>query len=733
MYSPDKPIKTSEADKIGRKIFSQQLANAIYEFPVGDTFVVGLYGAWGSGKTSIINMTKEYLDNPPKDICDQDIIVVPFNPWNFTSCNQLIDQFFKTILAKLDCKDKTEKQKAIGDALKKYSSVFELAEYIPVVGPYLKILSRAIEGAGEHIFENAEAKENNIFLQKENVIVALEDYPGKIVVIIDDIDRLPNDQIRLIFQLVTSVADFPHMIYLLSFDKKVVANALRDTQQCDGDEYLEKVIQVPFETPSISRAMVHEILINKINGLLSNVNDDTMESKHWNRVFKSCISPFIKNLRDINRFINALRFKYPPLSSDINFTDLAGITALQVFAPQIFAWIKDNEFSLVGGVHNQGIVIVQQNAEKSKYLEKFQQIYPSSSEQMLSAITSLFPRIDQSVNYPYDDTNDKKLRKNLSIAHPKYFESYFSLSLGNITISQQELKSSIHKMRYNDLELYFKSLNADGRFFEYLDAFESNIETIPLDRIPLFIKLLFSYNDYSADNNENRPISWPLLHIGVIFMRLLLRIEDEIARKDFYIKLIQESTLRDFLTNSPMINSMELALGRLAANGSPAAYEIRAFSKESIEDIERAYIKKITSHSSEMNLLESDAYAMPIYLWKCFDIASYNRYLVSLLTNPANILLYINSTRENMMNDKGELTFKFNLDEEYRNSAFLDSTLSNILCSIKDETFFSLPENVRVSCAGFFLIYSQDDSNSKKEIRLEEALDQLALWTESRQ
>ncbi len=732
MYSADKPIKTSEADMIGRKTFSQQLANAIYEFPVGDTFVVGLYGAWGSGKTSILNMTMNYLDNPSKDSCDQEIIVVPFNPWNFTSCNQLIDQFFKTILAKLDRKNKTEKQRAIGDALKKYSSVFELAEYIPVVGSYLKILSRVLEGAGEHIFENAEAKENNIFLQKEKVIDALEDYPGKIVVIIDDIDRLPNDQIRLIFQLVTSVADFPHMIYLLSFDKKVVANALRETQQCDGDEYLEKVIQVPFETPSISHAMVHEILINKINGLLSNVNDDTMESKHWNRVFKSCISPFIKNLRDINRFINALRFKYPPLSSDINFTDLAGITALQVFAPQIFAWIKDNEFSLVGGIHNQGIVIVQQNAEKSKHLEKFQHIYPSSSEQMLSAIASLFPKFDQSVNYPYDDTDDKKLRKNLSIAHPKYFESYFSLSLENITISQQELKSSINEMGYNDLKLYFKSLNKEGLFFEYLDAFESNIETIPLDRIPLFIKIFFCYSDYSSDNSGNLPIRWPLLHVGIIVMHLLLRIEDESVRKDFFIKLIEESSLRDFLSNSSMINSMELALGRLAANGSPAAYEIRAFSKKSIEDIERAYIDKITSHASEMNLLESDAYAMPTYLWKCFDVASYNKYIASLLVNPANILLYIKYSCENIFNESGDRSMKFIFDENFQGLPFLDSALENIQSSLEDETFFALPENVRVSCAGFYLIYGQNDSSPKKEIPHKEALNQLTLWAGSR-
>lgn len=57
---------------------------------------------------------------------------------------------------------------------------------------------------------------------------------------IDDIDRLSNEQIQLIFQLVNAVAGFPNITYLLSFDKDIVVRALSNVQHCDGEEYLKK-------------------------------------------------------------------------------------------------------------------------------------------------------------------------------------------------------------------------------------------------------------------------------------------------------------------------------------------------------------------------------------------------------------------------------------------------------------------------------------------------------------
>ena len=52
-YDSDKPIKSSKQDLLGRTTFSKQLGEAIYGYDANDGLVIGLYGKWGTGKTSI--------------------------------------------------------------------------------------------------------------------------------------------------------------------------------------------------------------------------------------------------------------------------------------------------------------------------------------------------------------------------------------------------------------------------------------------------------------------------------------------------------------------------------------------------------------------------------------------------------------------------------------------------------------------------------------------------------
>ena len=91
--------------------------------------------------------------------------------------------------------------------------------------------------------------DQNLKKTKDELKDKLKDLNKKIIVVIDDIDRLTSSQIRDIFQLVKQVADFPNIVYVLVMDKEVVCSALEKVHNMDGNEYLEKIIQVPFEIP----------------------------------------------------------------------------------------------------------------------------------------------------------------------------------------------------------------------------------------------------------------------------------------------------------------------------------------------------------------------------------------------------------------------------------------------------------------------------------------------------
>ena len=63
MISPDLPITKSSEDKLNRGSFAENLAHVLLHSSFPASFTVGLYGSWGSGKTSLLNMVIEQVEN----------------------------------------------------------------------------------------------------------------------------------------------------------------------------------------------------------------------------------------------------------------------------------------------------------------------------------------------------------------------------------------------------------------------------------------------------------------------------------------------------------------------------------------------------------------------------------------------------------------------------------------------------------------------------------------------
>ncbi len=62
MYYSDKPILTSEEDSLKRWHFAELMAKALANLQNSDTFTIGLYGRWGNGKTSLVNMMLKEIE-----------------------------------------------------------------------------------------------------------------------------------------------------------------------------------------------------------------------------------------------------------------------------------------------------------------------------------------------------------------------------------------------------------------------------------------------------------------------------------------------------------------------------------------------------------------------------------------------------------------------------------------------------------------------------------------------
>lgn len=133
MYYSDKPISKINNDLLVRSNFSKKLAQLIKNYKSDDGLVIGLYGKWGSGKTSVINMAIEEIERLESDF-ENKTTILKFNPWNFSDNNDLILLFFEFLKNKLKINKNLKIRNEIGNALIKYSDAFEALSVIPTIG-----------------------------------------------------------------------------------------------------------------------------------------------------------------------------------------------------------------------------------------------------------------------------------------------------------------------------------------------------------------------------------------------------------------------------------------------------------------------------------------------------------------------------------------------------------------------------------------------------------------------
>ena len=99
MYNSDFPISTQSEDALGRASYARNLARTITKYGIVDSLCIGLLGPWGCGKTSILNMMIEEIEEIDREA--NSLLVIRFEPWNFTSTDQLLNQFFMVLANEL--------------------------------------------------------------------------------------------------------------------------------------------------------------------------------------------------------------------------------------------------------------------------------------------------------------------------------------------------------------------------------------------------------------------------------------------------------------------------------------------------------------------------------------------------------------------------------------------------------------------------------------------------------
>jgi len=216
MISPDLPITQKTDDTLNRSSFAQSLAQVMLQYSFSASFTIGLYGEWGSGKTSLLNMVLETIES-----VDDNAIVLRFNPWLCSDPKQLITQFFKQLATAVKMKKAVSEH--AWELIDQYADIFDAANIIPMIGSLVAATGKVLTTEAK---KRVNMQVKDLQESKNQIVQKIQEDNLKIIVSIDDIDRLSEDEIVAVFQLVKALADFPNTIYLLAFDYDVVVRAL---------------------------------------------------------------------------------------------------------------------------------------------------------------------------------------------------------------------------------------------------------------------------------------------------------------------------------------------------------------------------------------------------------------------------------------------------------------------------------------------------------------------------
>ena len=323
---PDKPLEDRKRDRLNYASFAQRLAHTISRRIPVDGLVIAIHGAWGMGKSTMVNFVEHSLMDLPETERPR---IVRFNPWWFTGREDLTLQFFDYLLRGLDDgKLETEELR------KSLADFAGLVSKLPV--PYLKEAAQFAEGL-------LEPNRKDVQKLKADIVSKLSNQDRQMVVMIDDVDRLDKEEIRLLFGVIKGVADFPNICYLLAFDRQVVAQALTDVQSSNGEEYLAKIVQVPVPLPVPPRTTLDGLLEDSLLPLFKATPKELFDKERFQFFYSEGIRYFINTPRDILRLVNSVALFYRDMQGEVKCTDYVALKALNVFCPSVYEVVEKNK------------------------------------------------------------------------------------------------------------------------------------------------------------------------------------------------------------------------------------------------------------------------------------------------------------------------------------------------------------------------------------------------------
>ncbi|MCY4615566.1 MAG: P-loop NTPase fold protein [Chloroflexi bacterium] len=509
----DGPIESREHDELGRRSWAEAIAREIASAPAEHGFTLAIVGAWGSGKTSVLNMVAETLvDDEPTTA------VLRFNPWLFGGAADLVSRFFGELSAQLG-EPRYKRLAPVGTALAGLGEL--LATLSPE--PSTSLLGRALRS----IFRRP-SELPSLAHSRNRLTKALEQSGSRIVVLIDDIDRLETREIREVMRLVRLTSDLPNVVFLLAFDREQVAESLGEAG-LPGQQYLEKIVQVTYELPAIRRSVLREMLFAGLNELIDTRNLGEPDQDAWMRVFPEVMQPLFGNVRDVKRYLNSLPVALDAVGREVALADLLGLEAVRVLRPWIFEDLRAHQEYLVQPQSESHVFVPPAERTARAHKELSAMIDRAGDQQRLleSVFESLFPITQEFLGHgSYGSGSERAWRRARRVASEEVLRIYLEAGLDDGALPSTEVDDLFAALTDEVALVRILDGFSPEQFEEALERLEDYQYDYPIEAVDIAVPVLLNRMDRLSDRTPEIFRFSPQTQATRVILRVLRRDPD---------------------------------------------------------------------------------------------------------------------------------------------------------------------------------------------------------------
>jgi len=391
-----------------------------------------------------LNLLDDYIaENYPE------AIVVRFDPWLISGRNDLISEFIAELIAEL--------RRASNGKRRFKTAITKLVGYGNTLSPLANLLPYgAIVKDTLKIAKDQLDRSESLHEQRRELTDALSAMSVPIVVLIDELDRIEDEEIRIVAQLVRSVADFPGISYVLAYDVDRVIRALAGNEKLErGRAYLEKIVQLQFPLPILMDDEIHRLIEADLDelcvaGLIPENRPSTAEYAGHRAVL---VPRLIATPRDVKRLTGAFSILLHMVSGEVYWMDLLGYCALLVKAPLTVEQIKRDPDAVVDDPTSLDEMVERASDRKAGVEAILERVNPEHEGgfEVRRLLGFLFPRLcDDGIGYrPHDryPTSICKMRPlltTLRLGHVRGFYSHDEV-LRAVSLSPGGVATFLHE------------------------------------------------------------------------------------------------------------------------------------------------------------------------------------------------------------------------------------------------------------------------------------------------